>query len=996
MMKQGLQAPFNLHSEASPFLSEELHFVTERQVGFRKPYFVYDHSEGRQIMAGSKSVSSILDELHKIGLSPVESLEFSESYVLKDKKTKSSFEHHILEPQRMTSISTISRVADHVSESRSDPLALQSSLFSEGNIMDLSGSHFENGLFSSSLSDIFNNKLKLSSNVVQSVHSVNSNFGEEVFFESMEDIEAQTIGNLLPDDDELLSGVTYDKGYTGKPNDETDVDDDIFYSGGGMELETDDKINENKTYEFAGGGASNYQQGKLNGPFASEHPYGEHPSRTLFVRNINSNVEDGELRALFEQYGDIRTLYTACKHRGFVMISYYDIRAALNAIQALQNKPLRCWKLDIHFSIPKDNPSEKDVNQGMLLVFNLNSSVTNDDLHQIFGIYGEIKEICSTQHKCHHKSIEFYDVRAAEAALHALNGSDIAGRKIRLELSHLGGARCFTQQLSPEPKQEELHGCWQESPNNYLPGCFGPSSFGVNTSKGLENGAIQGLKSAVQAPFNPIIEATFHGNSSSMSQNLPSPIRVASVGNSQAAHSDITHSLGQMNFEFQDMPGFHPRSLPDYHDEVNNDIPYHSSTMSAVGTGVISRPVEGIDKRHLQKVGSASFNGHATDHNEAFCSANRSCSLQGHQYVWNNTNVFHHKTPNPMSWSNPPSFINNIPTNPSQIHGIPRGQSHMVNTVVPLHHHVGSAPAVNPSLWGRRHTYGGDSIERPAFHPGSHGSMGLSAASQLHWLELTSHNIFSRVGGNCMDPSVSLAHVGILSPQQRGQIYHGRNPIFPMPGSFDGPTERIRSRRNDTNATQSDNKKQYELDIERIIRGEDSRTTLMIKNIPNKYTSKMLLAAIDENHRGTYDFIYLPIDFKNKCNVGYAFINMVNTQHIIPFYQSFNGKKWEKFNSEKVASLAYARIQGKAALIAHFQNSSLMNEDKRCRPILFHTDGPNAGDQEPFPVGTNIKSRSGRWRTDSSEENHQGDKSTSANGEASCDAAVAPSGPQKI
>lgn len=64
--------------------------------------------------------------------------------------------------------------------------------------------------------------------------------------------------------------------------------------------------------------------------------------------------------------------------------------------------------------------------------------------------------------------------------------------------------------------------------------------------------------------------------------------------------------------------------------------------------------------------------------------------------------------------------------------------------------------------------------------------------------------------------------------------------------------------------------------------------------------------------------------------------------------QTFNGKKWEKFNSEKVASLAYARIQGKAALIAHFQNSSLMNEDKRCRPILFHSDGPNAGDQVPY------------------------------------------------
>ncbi|KAL5697862.1 Protein MEI2-like 2 [Ranunculus cassubicifolius] len=99
-----------------------------------------------------------------------------------------------------------------------------------------------------------------------------------------------------------------------------------------------------------------------------------------------------------------------------------------------------------------------------------------------------------------------------------------------------------------------------------------------------------------------------------------------------------------------------------------------------------------------------------------------------------------------------------------------------------------------------------------------------------------------------------------------------------------------------------------------------------------------------------YDFLYLPIDFKNKCNVGYAFINMVSPSHIIPFYKAFNGKKWEKFNSEKVASLAYARIQGKSALVTHFQNSSLMNEDKRCRPILFHSE--EVGDQifqESFP-----------------------------------------------
>lgn len=82
----------------------------------------------------------------------------------------------------------------------------------------------------------------------------------------------------------------------------------------------------------------------------------------------------------------------------------------------------------------------------------------------------------------------------------------------------------------------------------------------------------------------------------------------------------------------------------------------------------------------------------------------------------------------------------------------------------------------------------------------------------------------------------------------------------------------------------------------------------------------------------------------NRILVCQLYFHLFASENGLHLLQAFNGKKWEKFNSEKVATLAYARIQGKAALIAHFQNSSLMNEDKRCRPILFHTDGPNAGD----------------------------------------------------
>lgn len=55
-------------------------------------------------------------------------------------------------------------------------------------------------------------------------------------------------------------------------------------------------------------------------------------------------------------------------------------------------------------------------------------------------------QIRETPHRSHHKFIEFYDVRAAEAALRALNRSDIAGKQIKLEPSRPGGTRRYVFQ----------------------------------------------------------------------------------------------------------------------------------------------------------------------------------------------------------------------------------------------------------------------------------------------------------------------------------------------------------------------------------------------------------------------------------------------------------------------------------------------------------------------------------------------------------------------
>lgn len=147
----------------------------------------------------------------------------------------------------------------------------------------------------------------------------------------------------------------------------------------------------------------------------------------------------------------------------------------------------------------------------------------------------------------------------------------------------------------------------------------------------------------------------------------------------------------------------------------------------------------------------------------------------------------------------------------------------------------------------------------------------------------------------------------------------------------------------------------FSLVLDKVRSGGDTRTALMIRNIPNKYSSKMLSSALEETHRGHFNFLYLPIDFKNKCNVGYAFINFTAPRHIVAFYAEFHGRKWGKFNSDKVCEITYARIQGKQPLISHFSNSSLMNEDPKCRPIVFSADGT----VEEFPVGMHVRTRRG-------------------------------------
>ena len=108
------------------------------------------------------------------------------------------------------------------------------------------------------------------------------------------------------------------------------------------------------------------------------------------------------------------------------------------------------------------------------------------------------------------------------------------------------------------------------------------------------------------------------------------------------------------------------------------------------------------------------------------------------------------------------------------------------------------------------------------------------------------------------------------------------------------------------------------LEINFIISQKDKRSTLMIKNIPNKFNQEYIINIINQNFKGTFDVFVLPTDINKFKNFGYAFINFTSSYYIPYFYFMFNGKMWFGTNSKKVCELAYSKVQGKEALLEHY------------------------------------------------------------------------------
>jgi hypothetical protein len=104
-------------------------------------------------------------------------------------------------------------------------------------------------------------------------------------------------------------------------------------------------------------------------------------------------------------------------------------------------------------------------------------------------------------------------------------------------------------------------------------------------------------------------------------------------------------------------------------------------------------------------------------------------------------------------------------------------------------------------------------------------------------------------------------------------------------------------------------------------------TTVMLRNIPNSYSQNMLLQLLDEHgFGGFYNFVYLPMDFRNGVNLGYAFVNLTQHTKALDFMHAFEGLASWTVDSGKVCEVSWAHPhQGLVEHVERYRNSPVMH-----------------------------------------------------------------------
>jgi hypothetical protein len=113
----------------------------------------------------------------------------------------------------------------------------------------------------------------------------------------------------------------------------------------------------------------------------------------------------------------------------------------------------------------------------------------------------------------------------------------------------------------------------------------------------------------------------------------------------------------------------------------------------------------------------------------------------------------------------------------------------------------------------------------------------------------------------------------------------------------------------------------------------DNFTTIIVRNIPLKYTCELLLGVWPVD--GTYDYLYLPSSYDKNIPMGYAFVNFTSREFMLDFVNRWNRQYLPGRRRAKRLNIGFADVQGLRRNVGRLQRIKLL-------PKQYQVDDPGA------------------------------------------------------
>lgn len=164
----------------------------------------------------------------------------------------------------------------------------------------------------------------------------------------------------------------------------------------------------------------------------------------LYIGNLGWDATTEDLQATFAEFGDMSDCYVVMdratgESRGFGFVSFATEEEANRAVAALNGKEM--YGRPIRVDISKPKAAASPLSEGnKLYIGNLGYETTVDDLKSHFAQYGTLEDITVVTDRDTGASRGFgfatYSSPAeAQAAVDAMNGFEVDGRELRVNLS---------------------------------------------------------------------------------------------------------------------------------------------------------------------------------------------------------------------------------------------------------------------------------------------------------------------------------------------------------------------------------------------------------------------------------------------------------------------------------------------------------------------------------------------------------------------------------